>query len=91
MTERRADSGRENLVAEIAAAFREEIACLTVPETIHREHHEFIGEWIEAQRVKRDRMEKIKTQVAGWAIVSVLGGIGTGAYHALAYLREHLK
>lgn len=91
MTERRTDSGRENLVAEIAAAFREEIAGLTVPEAMHREHHEFIGEWIEAQRVKRDRMEKIKTHVAGWAVVSVLGGIGTLGYKTIQYLQDYLK
>lgn len=82
---------REALVSEIAAAVRDEISCLTVPEEIHREHHEFIREWIEDRKRKHERANKIKTQVLGWGAVSILGGIGTSAYHAMQYLREHLR
>ncbi len=82
---------RDELVASIAAAIREELASLTVPEEMHREHHEFIREYIEERKVKRERAEKIKTQVMGWGLVTVLGSIGTGVYHTFLYLREHLK
>lgn len=88
MTEK---ASRDALVASIAQAVREELSCLTVPEEMHVEHHAFIKEYIEERRIKRERAEKIKTQVMGWGIVSVLGGIGTGFYHSLQYLRDHLK
>lgn len=87
----RRKSGRDALVSEIACAVREEIACLTVPEAMHHDHHEFIGELLEEQRAKRERSEKIKTQVFGWGIVTFLTGVGTGVYNAAIYLREHLK
>lgn len=79
------------LAAEIAAAIREELASLTVPEDTHREHHEFIREWIEERKRKREWRDRIKAQVGGWAIITLLGGIGTGAYQAFQYLKEHLR
>lgn len=88
MTEK---ANRATLVSEIAQAIREELSSLTVPEDMHREHHEFIREYIEERKVKRERAEKIKTQVMGWGLVTVLGSIGTGVYHTFLYLREHLK
>lgn len=30
--------------------------------------------------IRKDRREKIKTQVIGWGLVAILGGIGTVAY-----------
>ena len=84
-------ANRDALVASIATAVREELAGLTVPENMHREHHEFIKTWIEERRTRRERNEKIKAQVAGWGIVTLLGSIGTAAYQSFQYLREHLK
>lgn len=75
----------------VACAVREELASLTVPEDMHREHHEFIREYIEERRIKRERAEKIKTQVMGWGVVTLLGSIGTGFYHSIQFLKEHLK
>lgn len=89
-TERRS-TRRDGLVADIAQAVRDEIAGLTVPEELHREHHEFIREWIEERRRKRERSDKVRAQVEGWLIVSLLGAIGTGAYHLFQTLREHWK
>lgn len=91
MTERMAKPSRDALVSEIAAAIREEIASLTVPEEMHAEHHEFIRDWIEERKRSREWRDKIKAQVGGWAIVTALGGIGTGAWHTVQYLKEHLK
>jgi hypothetical protein len=88
MTEK---ANRATLVSTIALAIREELSSLTVPEDMHREHHEFIREWIEERRTKRERAEKIKTQVMGWGLVTLLGSIGTGVYHSFQYLKEHLK
>lgn len=57
----------------------------------HAEHHHAIRTWIDRENRKAERAEKIKTQVGGWFIVTLLGGIGTLGYHALKYLQEHLK
>lgn len=88
--ERRKNS-REELVQAVVCAIREEAHSNGVPMDVHVEQHAFIAEWIAEVKVKRERREKIKTQVAGWAIVTFLGSIGTGTYHAFQYLREHLK
>lgn len=77
------------LAAEIVEALRSEYH--GIPLEQHSEHHEFVQSWIEKQRLRNERAEKIKTQVGGWAIISFLGGIGSAAYHAFQYLREHLK
>ena len=79
------------LADAVARSMREELAKLTVPEEIHRVHHAFVAEWLEQQRRKRERAEKIKTQVGGWAIVTLLGGIGKLGYDAFLYFKEHLK
>ncbi len=77
------------LVSAIAQAIRAEIAKLTVPEEIHKEHHAFISEWLDEQKRKRERHEKIRTQVAGWALVSVLGAIGKGGYELFQFIKAH--
>lgn len=87
----RRKAGREDFVRAVVCAIREETHSNGVPADVHIEQHAFIAEWIAEVKIKRERREKIKTQVAGWAIVTFLGSIGTGAYHAAVYLREHLK
>lgn len=80
------------LAVEIVAAIRDEmgVSC-PVPADVCRANNEFVTQWIEERRAKRERMEKIKTHVAGWAVVSVLGGIGTLGYKTIQYLQDHLK
>ena len=90
--ERRKNKGdRESLVTAIACAVRTEIACLTVPEELHREHHDFIKTWIERQKRKDERWDKIKTQVGGWGIIAFLSGVGKGVYEAALLIKEHWK
>ena len=81
----------QELADAVATALREQLANLTVPEDMHREHHEFIRTYIEERRIKQERAEKIKTQVLGWGIVALLSGIGTAFYNALQHVREHWK
>lgn len=57
----------------------------------HEEHHRALSMWIARENRKAERVEKLKVQIAGWTIISFLGGIATGAYHAAIYLKEHLK
>jgi len=80
------------LVDAVTCAVRGELAnhCIISEET-HREHHAFIAEYIAEVKRKRERSEKIKAHVGGWAIVAVLSGIGTGAWKGFWYVVEHLK
>lgn len=87
----RRKASREEFVKAVVCAIREEAIPLGMSEEQHREQHAFIAEMIEEMKLKRERREKIKTQVMGWGVVTALGSIGTGAYHAFVYLREHLK
>ena len=87
----RRQTPREELVHAVVCAIREEVAVGNIPADEHREHHAFMHEWIEEIKRKRERREKLKTQLAGWAIIAALTSIGTGAYNAAIYLREHLK
>ena len=82
---------RDDFVKSVVCAIREEVLIGGIDAEAHKEQHRFIKEWIEEVKIKRERREKIKTQVMGWGIVSVLGSIGTGVYHSIIYLREHLK
>jgi hypothetical protein len=85
------ETRKEDLVQAVVCAVRDEVALLSVSETVHRDHHAFITAWLDDQRMRKDRAEKIKTQVWGWFIISILGGAGTGAYKVFNFLREHLK
>lgn len=89
--ERRRGERHEELVKAVVCAIREEAVIGGISAEQHREQHAFISEWMEEMRIKRERREKIKTQVFGWAIVSALGSIGTAAYHGASWLKEHLK
>jgi len=82
---------REELVKAVVCAIREEVTVSGVPDEEHREHHAFMHEWIAEIKAKRERREKIKTQVAGWAIVTALGSIGTGGYKLFQVVQEHWK
>lgn len=80
-----------DLIEAIADAVRGEISRLTVSAEMHYEHHEFIREWIEERKRKREWRDKVKAQVGGWMIISILGVIGTGAWTTFQYFRDHLK
>lgn len=62
----------------------------SISEEAHRSHHAFLDAWIEEIEIKKERREKVKTQVVGWGIITILGGIGTGAYHLYLYVIAHL-
>lgn len=42
----------------------------------HQKHHEFLDVLIEEKRLKILRMEKVKTHVIGWSVVTTIGGGG---------------
>lgn len=43
----------------------------------HQHHHEFISEFIEQERMKRERWEQIQRQVLGWGIIAIAGTVGS--------------
>ena len=88
--ERRTKS-RDDFVKAVVCAIREEALIGGIDVEAHIEQHKFIEEWIAEIKIKRERREKIKTQVMGWGIITALGSIGTGVYHSIIYLRDHLK
>lgn len=61
---------------------REELlANSAVEPEAHKEHHDFLKEWIAKEKRKQERYEKVRTQVTGWGIISVLTGIGAAVYN----------
>lgn len=72
---------------ELISAFREAMAA----DPTHIAHHAFVAELIEEKRRRRDRWESIRQQVAGWALISVLSGIGLGAYNGYVWVRAHIN
>lgn len=81
----------DDLVRAVVVAVRDEVASQLMPEELHREHHALIAEMLEEMKRKRERNEKIKAQVGGWAIITALSGIGTGAYQAFQWAKDHIK
>ena len=49
----------------------------------HDKHHEFLDVLIAKERAKVARMEKVKTHVIGWGIVTGIGGIGYAIFEGL--------
>ena len=48
-----------------------------VDQKTHEEHHEFVRMLIKKEERKKERWEKVKTQVLGWGIVALIGAVGT--------------
>lgn len=89
--DRRNPDRNEDLVQAVIVAVRAEVASQIIPEDIHREHHALVGEMIAEMKRKRERHEKIKAQVGGWLIITILSGIGTLAYKGFEWARDHWK
>ncbi len=66
------DQDREALIAVIREAMATDE---------HKAHHAFVADLIEERRRKREFRDNIKKQVVGWAIIAMLGSIGTAVYH----------
>ena len=58
----------------------------------HVEHHAFLESWIAKEKRKQELYEKVKANVMGWGIVSLIlttiGGLGAAA---LEFFRSHVK
>lgn len=89
--DRRKSERNEDLVQAVIVAVRAEVAAQIMPEDIHREHHKLIGEMIAELERKRERHEKIKAQVGGWLVITILSGIGTLAYKGFEWAKDHWK
>lgn len=53
---------------------------LDIPKDKHSKHHEFLEYLWEEYRERKARREKVKAQVIGWAVISILSGIGWLGY-----------
>lgn len=54
----------------------------------HRMQHLAFSSWIARQERNARLVEKIKEQVGGWFIISLLGGIGFTAWHGFLWFLE---
>lgn len=57
----------------------------------HIAHHAAIKTMIDRENRKAERAERLKTQVGGWAIITMLGLIGKATWTGWLYVRDHLK
>lgn len=46
----------------------------------HRDHHEAFASFVAMQKRKTEFWEKVRQQVGGWMIISVLSGIGISGW-----------
>lgn len=46
----------------------------------HKEDHDFITAFIEREKRRTERHEKIKAQVGGWAIIALLSGVAAAVW-----------
>ena len=42
----------------------------------HAAHHAVINEWVECSKRRREIVEKVVSQVLGWGLVAMVGGLG---------------
>jgi hypothetical protein len=56
----------------------------------HSSHHNLFRDWLEKEKIKSERREKLKLQIVGSIIVGLTGGIGTGFYLAGKWVMAHL-
>jgi hypothetical protein len=89
--DRRSPERNADLVKAVVVAVRAEVAAQGMPEDMHREQHAFLTELIDEFKRKRERHEKIKAQVGGWAIITALSVLGTAAYHGFLWVKDHMK
>jgi hypothetical protein len=54
----------------------------------HKDHHNAFAEYIAAQRRKAEFWDKVKQQLGGWAVISLLSAIGYAAWHGLVWAIE---
>jgi hypothetical protein len=56
------------------AVLREELdARARIDADSHADHHRFISELIERSQRRREFLDKVKSQVVGWAVIAALG------------------
>lgn len=90
-TDRRSTERHEELVKAVIVAVRAEVASQVIPEKIHLRDHAFVDEWIAEQQRKREWREKVKAQVGGWVIISMLGALGKVGWELWLLAKEHWK
>ncbi len=64
---------------------------LTIDAKEHQYHHQFISEMLEEKKRKRELWDKVREQVAGWAIIAALGAVGSLVYNFFIHSKDHIK
>lgn len=55
----------------------------------HRDHHDALTMFIAEQKARVEFKEKIKQQVGGWAIITILSAIGYAVWHWFLFFLEN--
>lgn len=87
MSADRSERRHRTLTDEDIRAISDAFDPYRLPFEDHREHHEFISAWIAKQKRKEETIEKVRAQLAGWGIISLLGGIGFAVWE---FVKKHL-
>jgi len=57
-----------------------------VDAVMHREHHEAVQRWIERENEKARITAKVKAQIFGWGIISIISAVGWAVWNAVKFL-----
>ncbi len=49
----------------------------------HRDHHRAVQIWLEHENRRLEFREKVKQQIGGWMIISILSAIGYASWNGL--------
>ena len=62
---------------------------MSMDETYHKQHHEYIEILIEKERKRAAFRDSVKKQVAGWGVITLLSGIGYFGWKLLETWWKH--
>lgn len=54
----------------------------------HRDHHDALTAFIAAHKMRTEFWEKVKQQVGGWAVISIMSAIGYAVWHWVLFVLE---
>jgi hypothetical protein len=77
-------------VQALVAAFAS-VPHITLDPEQHAAQHAFLQAWMAKEQRRAERYEEIKKQVGGWLIITILTGIGLGAYKLGMWIIQHVK
>lgn len=63
----------------------------SISESTHRRDHEFVGDLVARAKRKNERFEKVKTNVLGWLVITIILGAGSVVWQWFIHLMKATK